>query len=130
MGGAGSYEERTRRLAAKYRRDSAAFESPADPPDRERAMTFLREGFGPAVMVYVDGRTGGEPVRFSAAAFDRLDEVLNGYLELYASCYGADIDADASIRQAAELLVDTHNVADVAAMLTHVPERGPPGDSN
>ena len=123
MATTGAYDARIRRLAARYRRDSDAFDPPDEPPDPERAMGYLREGFGPAVMVYIDGRTGGEPARFSRASFDRLDETLNGYLELYAACYGADIDADANVRQAAELMLDTHNVADVAAMLTHVPDR-------
>jgi hypothetical protein len=118
------YEARIDRLAARYRRNRAGFAPPAEPPDAERAMGFLREGVGPAIMVYVDGRTGGDPARFSRAGLDRLEATLNGYLELYAACYGADIDADASVRQAAELLLDTHNVADVAAMLTHVPARG------
>jgi hypothetical protein len=48
---------------------------------------------------------------------------MNTYLELYAACYGADIDASFAVTEAAELLVDTHNIHDVATMLTHVPER-------
>lgn len=119
-----SYGDRIRRLAEQYREDSAAFEPPAEPPAETEAMDYLRDGLGPTVMVYVDARTNDSGVEFSQAAFDRLHEALNGYLELYAACYGVEIDADFTIREAAELLVDTHNVRDVAAMLTHVPDRG------
>jgi hypothetical protein len=109
-------------LHEQYRRDRAAFEPPADPPAPDEAMSYLREGLGPTVMVYVDARTN-DWVRFSEAEFDRLHETLNGYLELYTECYGVDMDADFTIRKAAELLIETHNIADVAAMLTQVPDR-------
>jgi hypothetical protein len=114
--------ERISDLAASARRDREAFEPPDDPPDDERAMTYLREGFGQAVWCYVDARTNGfdhiDPADFSA-----LEDAMNRWLELYARCYGREIDADVPIRQAAELLLETHNVADTAQVLTHVPGR-------
>ena len=85
-------------------------------------MTYLREGVGPAVMVYVDARTD-EWHRFEPDDFERLEGAMNTWLELYAACYGVDIDAAFTVRKAAELLLDTHNVHDVAQVLTHVPDR-------
>jgi len=117
------YYGRIHTLREDYRADRAAFEPPADPPDESRAMEFLREGVGPAVMVYLDARTNDWGVAFSETEFDELHETLNGYLELYAACYDVEMDADFTIRKAAELLIETHNVKDVAVMLTHVPAR-------
>jgi hypothetical protein len=119
----GEYGDRIRDLVAQYREDRAAFEPPADPPDPDAAMSYLREGLGPVIMVYVDARANDWGVEFTGTEFDELHEALNGYLELYALCHGSEIDADFTIREAAELLLDTHNVRDVAAMLTHVPEK-------
>jgi hypothetical protein len=109
-------------LRQQYQRDRAAFEPPTDPPAPDEAMGYLREGLGPTVMVYVDARTN-HWVRFSEPEFAALHETLNGYLELYTECYGVEMDADFAIRKAAELLMDTHNIRDVAAMLTQVPAR-------
>ena len=89
-------------------------------------MEYLREGVGEAVAVYVDARTG-EWERFGEAEFARLERAMNVYLELYAACYGVDYDADFAAREAAEALIDTHNVVDVARILTGVPERGERG---
>jgi hypothetical protein len=118
-----SYGDRIRDLYEQYWRDRAAFEPPADPPDSATAMSYLREGVGPAIMVYVDARANDWGVEFTETEFEQLHDALNGYLELYARCYGTEIDSDWTVRSAAELLIDTHNVKDVAAMLTHVPEK-------
>ncbi len=59
-------------LAERARADRAAFERPDDPPDEERAMHFLRNGVGPALAVYVEGRTG-DWVRFEPESFARLE---------------------------------------------------------
>ena len=109
-------------LAASARADHAAFEPPAETPDEERAMGYLRDGFGQAVWCYVDARTNGfdhiDPDDFSA-----LEDAMNRWLALYARCYGYEIEADVTIRKAAELLLETHNVRDTAQVLTHVPDR-------
>ncbi|WP_246983117.1 hypothetical protein [Halorientalis marina] len=115
------YGARIEDLRAQYRRDREAFEAPTDPPAADEAMSYLREGLGPVVMVYVDARANDWGVEFSQAEFDALHEALNGYLELYTRCYGVELDADFAIRAAAELLLETHNIRDVAAMLTQVP---------
>lgn len=116
------YRDRIETIAAQAQRARESFDPPADPPDEDRAMTYLREGVGEAVAVYVDARTGTWE-RFGTEEFDDLEWAMNAYLELYARCYGHDIDADFSVREAAEALTDTHNIADVAYVLTSVPER-------
>lgn len=112
-------------LATSARRDREAFTPPDDPPDEERAMTYLREGFGQAVWCYVDARTNGFD-QIDPDDFSTLEGAMNEWLGLYASCYGYEIEADATIRKAAELLLETHNVRDTAQVLTHVPGRDDP----
>lgn len=118
-----AYTDRIDALVERYRRDRAAFEPPAEPPAEDRALSYLREGVGPTVMVYLDARANDWGVAFTDAEFEELHEALNGYLELYTRCYGIELDADFTVREAAELLLDTHNIRDVAAMLTRVPDR-------
>jgi hypothetical protein len=48
---------------------------------------------------------------------------MNDWLELYAACYGTDLDAAFTVREAAEILVRTENVRHTAEVLTKVPER-------
>ncbi|MFB6084080.1 MAG: hypothetical protein ABEJ94_07540 [Halorientalis sp.] len=124
------YRARIESAVERYRRDRAAFEPPADPPAPDRAMEYCREGLGPAVMIYVDARADDWGVPFSDRDFDRLHEALNGYLSLYAACYGVEVDPDATVREAAELLLDTHNIRDVAAVLTGVPDRSATDDAD
>ncbi len=86
---------------------------------------FLTEGVGPAVWVYVEGRTGGRMYRFSPGEFEALERAMNQWLECFTRCHGVDLDATFSLREAAELLVQTRNVHDVGELLTGVtvPER-------
>lgn len=109
-------------LAARADRDRANFEPPDAPPDEERAMGYLRQGAGPAIWLYVEARVE-DFVHIPPDEFDRLEAAMNTWLELYAACYGEEIDADVPVREAAELLLETHNVKDTAVMLTHVPRR-------
>ncbi|MBX0323585.1 hypothetical protein EGH21_11150 [Halomicroarcula sp. F13] len=118
-----SHQYRDRVRALERRADEAAADFDPDPPDEERAMALLREGVGPTVSLYCEARTGGQWVRFDEATFDRLEATLNQWLGLYAACYGVDLDGTYSVRTAAELLVDTHDVRDVATVLTGVPDR-------
>jgi hypothetical protein len=55
--------------------------------------------------------------------YHALEGAMNDYFGLYAACYGVDISAEYALREAAELLIDTHNIKDVAQILTGVPER-------
>lgn len=114
---------RVRRLHRRLERDRSAFDPPADPPAESEALRYLREGVGQAVLVYVDAHVEGHD-RFTSETFDALEETMNGYLELYAACYGRSIDASCSIRTAAELLIETRDITDVAVLLTRVPADG------
>ncbi|MFB6072223.1 MAG: hypothetical protein ABEJ88_04560 [Halobacterium sp.] len=118
-----AYWDRIQAIATRAQRDRERFEPPEDPPDEDRAMEFLREGVGPAVSVYVEGRTGGERAPFTDVELSLLERSLNSWLSMYAACYGVQLDADFSIREAATVLLDTRNVADTAQLLTRVPER-------
>ena len=111
------------RLADRATSDCAAFEPPADPPDRDQALAYLREGAGPAISVYVEARTGGQMVHFPPERYHALEGAMNDWLTLYAACYGVDSQVSYTLREAAELLLDTANIADVAQILTGVPER-------
>ncbi|PSQ17900.1 hypothetical protein BRD00_06210 [Halobacteriales archaeon QS_8_69_26] len=117
------YRDRIDDLVAGARDARAGFDPPANPPDEDRAMDFCREGLGPVVMTYVRAHGGGGWTEFSGGELDDLHEALNTYLELYAACYGVDVEADVTIRKAAEVLIETHNIRDVAQLLTDVPDR-------
>ncbi|MFB6228556.1 MAG: hypothetical protein ABEH88_08345 [Halobacteriales archaeon] len=106
-------------LADRAVADRAAFDPPADPPDETQAMEYLREGAGEAVWLYVDARVNGF-VHIPPDAFEELEGAMNTWLELYAACYGVEMDAAFTVRKAAELLLETHNIKDTAAMLTRV----------
>jgi hypothetical protein len=110
-------------LRERADRHEAAFEPPADPPAPAEAMTYLRQGAGPAVSLYVEARTGGLMVHFPPEEYEALESAMNDWLELYAACYGYDVVAEFTVREAAELLLDTENIRDVAQVLTDVPER-------
>lgn len=114
---------RIERLAQQATEDCAAFDPPADPPAEQRAMTYLREGAGPAISLYIEARTGGLMVHFPPEKYHALEGAMNDWLALYAGCYGVEMSADYALREAAELLVDTHNIKDVAQILTGVPNR-------
>lgn len=117
------YEGRIRACATAARRERESFDPPADPPAAERAMRYCREGVGEAVAVYVEARTADWPVRFPDEEHRLLERALNDWLDLYARCYGVETESDFAVREAAEVLVDTHNIRDVAQLLTCVPER-------
>ena len=116
------YRDRIESLAERARADRRAFDPPDDPPDAERAVAFLRDGVGDAVACYVDARTGTfAPLDGEEMAL--LERALNDWLELYARCHGTAIDAEFTVREVAELVVDTYDLADTAQLLTGVPER-------
>jgi hypothetical protein len=123
VGAQARFAERIHELADQATADCASFEPPEDPPDSEQAMTYLREGAGPAVALYVEARTGGQMVHFPPDEYHALEGAMNAYLDLYAGCYGVDLHPEFQLREAAQLLVDTHNIQDVAQILTGVPER-------
>ncbi|MFU1782298.1 hypothetical protein ACM16X_13020 [Haloarcula japonica] len=117
----GQYDDQVRTLSRRAEQTRASLDP--DPPDEERAMEILREGFGPTVALYCESRTGESWVRLSDAEFERLEGAMNDWLDCYAACYGTELAGTYSVRAAAELLVDTHNVRDVAVIMTGVPDR-------
>ncbi|MCQ4333592.1 hypothetical protein KM295_08910 [Natronomonas sp. F2-12] len=114
--------ERIAGLSERARRDYEEFEPPPDPPDEERAMEYLVEGVGDAVSLYIEVRTG-EGIRLDDAEFALLERAFNDWLELYAACYGVDLEGSFTVREAAELVVETHSIREAALLLTHVPDR-------
>jgi hypothetical protein len=116
------FTERIWRLAERAEREVQAFDPPEDPPAEDEAMDYLREGAGPAISLFVEARTGQHMIQFPPDAYHGLERAMNDWLELYAACYGVELDAGFALREAAQLLLDTHNIKDVAVMLTTVPE--------
>lgn len=109
-------------LAERARRDRERFSPPTDPPDEQSALRYLTEGVGDVVRLYIEARTG-EKTRFDTVEFALLERALNDWLELYAACYGVDLDASFTVREVAELLVETHSIREAVLLLTCVPER-------
>jgi len=130
--GEGDHTDHWEDIAALARAAGEAresFEPPEDPPAEDRALEFLREGAGPAIMVYVDARTGEDWTRFPDVEHSLLRRSMNDFLELYARCYGREVECEFSLREAAEALLDTEDLAATARTLTKVPPRdgGPTG---
>ncbi len=117
------YGPRIAALERRAERDRESFD-PDVTPERA-AADYLREGAGQAIWLYVEARTGGRLVPFSEAELAALRESMNTWLELYARSYGVSLEAEFTVREAAELLLETRNVHDVAQLLTDVPERRP-----
>ena len=114
--------DRVAELSERARRERERFEPPSEVPDEEAALGYLTDGVGQVVALYIDARTG-ESFRFDDAQFAMLERALNDWLELYAACYGTDLAGTYTVREAAELLVDTHSIRETAVLLTQVPER-------
>lgn len=108
-------------LARRARRDRRTYQPPDDPDDR--ALQYLLEGFGPAVSVYIEARSSDDPPRFLRTELALLERAMNDWLDLYARCYGVELDARFTVREAAEVVIRTHDLRDVAQLLTHVPDR-------
>ena len=118
--GTASISDRIDRLAERAAADEAQFEPPADPPDESRAIGYLVDGVGDALGVYIDARTGGEFYRFCPEEYAALETAFNTWLSLYAACYGVEMESDVTLRTAAEALIDTHDIVDVARAVTSV----------
>lgn len=122
-GGHEALGQRISRVAARAAAAAATFDPPADPPAPDRARTFLRDGVGTVLRIYIDARTGPTATRFSASEYERLEDALNTWLRLYAACYGVDMEPNLQVRTVAEALLDTNDLVTVAHTLLAV---GPP----
>ncbi len=116
------YGGRIAALERRADRDRATFDT--DGPAEKADERYLREGAGQAIWLYVEARTGGRLVPFSEAEFAALEDAMNTWLELYALSHGVDLEAEFTLREAAELLLETRNVHDTAQLLTGVPDHG------
>jgi len=116
------YAERIERLAREARAARAAWGDGevADDPDEQRALEVARDGLGPVVACYVEARTGDDPPRFSAREHRLLRRATQDWLECFARCHGVALDSSATVRSAAEALLETHDVVAVAELLTGV----------
>ncbi|ELZ12982.1 hypothetical protein NP511_15845 [Natrinema thermotolerans] len=124
------YGPRIAALARRAERERAALDGDDRSPTASNrspapgdADAYLRDGVGPAVWLYVEGRTGGRTVPFTEAELAALETAMNRWLECYTRCHGVDLEAAFTVREAAELLLETRNVVDTAQLLTRVPER-------
>lgn len=122
-----SYAERIESLVDRAEQERAGFTPPTDPPTADAAKRYLRDGAGPAIALYLEAHTSGDHHRFAPARLDALTDAMNTFLGLYARAHGVKYDPEHSIREAAELLVETENIHDVAVMLTGIPESARPG---
>lgn len=116
------YAERIERLAADARtaREAWTDDDASAEPDEGRALEAARDGLGPVVACYVEARTGDDPPRFSAREHRLLRRATQDWLECFARCHGVAHESDATVRGAAELLLETRNVVTVAELLTGV----------
>jgi len=119
------YAQRIERLAADARTAREAWpdamaDGDAAEPAEERALEAARDGLGPVVACYLEARTGEDPPRFSAREHRLLRRATRDWLECFARCHGVAHESDATVRAAAELLLDTHDIVAVARLLTDV----------
>lgn len=130
------YHDRVLELAERARHDretiesSAVFDEESDEETEERAMEYLRTGLGPTIGLYIEARTGEEPVRLSTEEMALLERAVNDWLAVYARCYDVALDPEFTVREAAELLIETHNIRDTAQLLTQVPASGRTGTND
>lgn len=130
------YHDRILELAERARHDretiesSAVFDEESDEETEERAMEYLRTGLGPTIGLYIEARTGEEPVRLSTEEMALLERAVNDWLAVYARCYDVALDPEFTVREAAELLIETHNIRDTAQLLTQVPASGRTGTND
>lgn len=119
------YVGRIRTLAADAQEARETFDPPAVGTDEaeDRALACARDGVGPVVALYIEAHSAAWDVAFSEEELRLLHRALNDWLSLYARCYGVDLDASFSIREAAELLLKTHDIRDTAQLMTCVPPR-------
>ena len=112
-------------LNQKFREDHEDFFSKSVVERRgiENGNEYLKNGVGPAVLLYIGARSKHGITPITPEQFQNIENNMNGWLELYARCHGEEIEASFSLREAAVLFIETHNIFDVAQILTRIPER-------
>lgn len=89
----------------------------------ENGNEYLKNGVGPAILLYIEARSKNEIIPITPKQFQDIENSMNGWLGLYARCHGEEIEISVSLREAAVLFIETHNIFDVAQILTRIPER-------
>ena len=117
-----AYRIRVAALAERARRARSSFLPPEEPPDRDRATEYLRDGVSPAVELYREASIDGGDTRLSPPESRTLHRAFNDWLELYAACYGVHIDAESSLQNAAALLGSGLSLQETARRLTNTPD--------
>jgi hypothetical protein len=115
------YYPRIADLADEARHERETFDF--DGVDEERALRYARDGLGDVVSLYIEARTAEWDVEFSARELELLHRATNDYLSLWTRCHGVEFDTDTTVREVAEVVLKTHNIADTAQLVTKVPER-------
>lgn len=115
------YRDRIAALVDRARDDRDTFDPPENPPNEELAVSYLTDGVGDVISVYIDGRTG-EFVRFDEGEMEGMERALNDWVALYARCYGYEIETEFTVREVAELLLKTYDLHDTVQLLTRVPD--------
>ncbi|MFC7115870.1 hypothetical protein ACFQH2_14190 [Natronoarchaeum sp. GCM10025703] len=90
---ASEHRERIERLAGRARRERETFAPPTTVPAPEQGQEYLRDGVGELVSLYIDGRSGGKFAAFSEREWELLHRALDDWLQLYARCYGRELNA-------------------------------------
>ncbi len=116
------YYARIADLAEEARHERETFDPP-DGVDEDRALRYARDGLGDVVALYIEARTAEWDVEFSGRELELLHRATNDYLSLYTRCHGVAFDTDVTVREAAEILLKTHNIVDTAQLVTKVPGR-------
>ncbi|WP_154552064.1 hypothetical protein [Halorhabdus sp. CBA1104] len=117
-----AYRVRVQALAERARRARGSFLPPTEPPDRDRARDYLRDGVGPAVALYQEATMGAHEPPLSADVSRALERTLAEWLELYAACYGVYTNVDISVAEAVEVRAETESLRELAVRLTGVPD--------
>ena len=91
--------------------------------DWDSALECLMMGFGPIVAMYLEARIKGKLIPITQNQFEKIELIMNGWLEIYARYYGEEIEANFSVRDAALLFLETHDIQDVAEILTKIPNK-------
>ncbi|MFB6202430.1 MAG: hypothetical protein ABEI98_10525 [Halorhabdus sp.] len=115
------YRVRVAALVERARRARSSFLPPAEPPDRDRAVEYLRDGVGPTVALYREASEEDGSDRLSAVESRQLDRALNEWFELYAACYGEFLDTTVTVPEVTAELDDGQTLQVTARQVTGIP---------
>lgn len=115
------YHCRVAALNERARRARSTFRPLEEPPARDRAMEYLRDGVATAVGLYREAPTAGERDPPAPGLWSELDNAFRAWLELYAACYGVFVEVEVSVVRAAALRERGLSLREMATRVTGVP---------